>query len=192
MCCVIPWICFGFRWQISRHACCLSLDLLGVHLSLSSTRSMASKRTRSQDTDANAAGTTVEWVSSSIPIYEDTKLYLARNIKLKWKEVNETFAGTFEEGLKDVRCTWTFTSLACTGLHANTPRSHARTWYTGLSLTLILRWWPWAMLVGWSLQTYGHKITMRCIRYQSLWLSWRLHSSYPIIVLTLEKLWRTG
>ena len=34
-------------------------------------------------------------------IYEDTKLYLDKDIKLKWQEVNETFAGTFGEDLED-------------------------------------------------------------------------------------------
>ena len=62
---------------------------------------MVSKRTRSQDTDGVMVGTTVEQVSSSIPIYEDTKLYLDKDIKLKWQEVNEAFIGTFWEDLKD-------------------------------------------------------------------------------------------
>ena len=63
--------------------------------------SMASKREGSQDTDGVAAGTTVEHVSSRMPIYEDAKLYLDKDIKLKWQEVNETFAGTFGEHLED-------------------------------------------------------------------------------------------
>jgi hypothetical protein len=63
--------------------------------------SMASKRTGSQDTDGIAAGAAVEQVSSSLPIYEDTKLYLDKDIKLKWQEVNETFTGTFGEDLED-------------------------------------------------------------------------------------------
>ena len=63
--------------------------------------SMASRRKRSQDTDGNAAGAAAEQVSSSLSIYEDTKLYLDKDIKLKWKEVNETFADTFGEDLKD-------------------------------------------------------------------------------------------
>ena len=62
---------------------------------------MASKRTGSQDADGNAAGATVEKVSSILPIYEDTKLYLDRDIKMKWQEVNETFADTFGEHLED-------------------------------------------------------------------------------------------
>lgn len=67
--------------------------------------SMASKRKRSQDTNGNAVGATVERVSSSLSIYEDKKLYLNKDIKLKRQEVNETFAGTFGEDLEDIRCT---------------------------------------------------------------------------------------
>lgn len=63
--------------------------------------SMASKRTGSEDNDGNAARAIVEKVSSSLSIYEDTKLYLDKGIKLKWQEINETFVGTFMEHLKD-------------------------------------------------------------------------------------------
>ena len=44
-------------------------------------------------------GMQLEQVSSSLTIYEDTKLYLDKDIKLKWQEVNETFAGTFGENV---------------------------------------------------------------------------------------------
>ena len=63
--------------------------------------SMASKREGSQDTDGVAIGTTVEQVSSSMPICEDTKLYLDKDAKLKWQEINEAFTSTFGEGLED-------------------------------------------------------------------------------------------
>lgn len=62
---------------------------------------MASKRRGSQETDGVAAGTSIEQVSSSLPIYEDIKLYLDKDIKLKCQEVNETFTGTFGEDLED-------------------------------------------------------------------------------------------
>ena len=62
---------------------------------------MSSKRTGSEDTDGVAARTTVEQVSSSMPIFEDTKLYIDKDIKMKWQEVNETFAGTYGEYLED-------------------------------------------------------------------------------------------
>ena len=62
---------------------------------------MASKRIGSQDTDGVLAGGEVELVSSSLPIYEDIKLYLDKGIKLKWQLVNEAFTGTFREDLED-------------------------------------------------------------------------------------------
>jgi len=62
---------------------------------------MSSKRIGSHDTNGMVAGTVVEQVSSGLSIYEDTKLYLDKDIKLKWKEVNETFRGTFGEDLED-------------------------------------------------------------------------------------------
>lgn len=63
--------------------------------------SMASKRTWSKDTDGVIVGAIVEQVSSTLPIYEDTKLYLDKDIKQKWQEVNETCAGTFGEDVED-------------------------------------------------------------------------------------------
>lgn len=62
---------------------------------------MASKRVGSQDTGGNVVGAIVEQVPSSLPIYEDTKMFLDKDIKMKWKEVNEAFVGTFEEGLEN-------------------------------------------------------------------------------------------
>ena len=59
--------------------------------------SMASKRIRSQDTDGMATVAVSEQVSSGVSIYEDTKLSLDKDIKLKWQEVNQTFTGTFGE-----------------------------------------------------------------------------------------------
>ena len=62
---------------------------------------MDSKRIGSEETNGVAAGAEVEQVSSSLSIYEDTKQYLDKDIKLKWKEVNETFIGNFWEYLED-------------------------------------------------------------------------------------------
>ena len=45
---------------------------------------MASKRIGSQETDGIVNGAAAEQVSSSLSIYEDTKLYLDKDIKLKW------------------------------------------------------------------------------------------------------------
>jgi len=40
-------------------------------------------------------------VSSSLPIYENKKLYVDKDIKLKREEINATFASTFGEHLED-------------------------------------------------------------------------------------------
>ena len=79
----------------------LSLDLVGVFLPLSSSVSMAYKRAGAKDTDESVTGTTVERVSTFFLNYEDTKLIVDKDIKLKWKEVNDAFAGTFGEDLED-------------------------------------------------------------------------------------------
>ena len=62
---------------------------------------MASKRAGSKDTDESATGVAVERVSASLPIYEDTKLILDKDIEFKWKEVNDPFSRTFGEDLED-------------------------------------------------------------------------------------------
>lgn len=62
---------------------------------------MASKREGSKDTNKSAIGAAAERVSSSLLIYEDTKLILDKDIKLKWQEVNDAFTGTFGEDLED-------------------------------------------------------------------------------------------
>lgn len=36
----------------------------------------------------------------SLSIYEDTKLIVDKDIKLKWKKVNDAFSGTFVEYLE--------------------------------------------------------------------------------------------
>jgi len=77
-----------------------SLDLLGFHPPLSSSGSMASKKTGSKDTYESATRAAVERASLSLLIYEDTKLIVDKDIKLKWKEVNDTFTSTFREDIK--------------------------------------------------------------------------------------------
>lgn len=56
---------------------------VGVHPSLSNSRSMASKRAGSKDTDGSATGAAIEQVSTSLLVYEDTKLIVDKDIKLK-------------------------------------------------------------------------------------------------------------
>ncbi len=79
----------------------MSLDLTSICPPLSSLGSMASKREGSKDTDGSATGVAIERVSTSFLIYEDTKLIVDKYIKMKWQEVNDAFASTFEEDLKD-------------------------------------------------------------------------------------------
>ncbi len=61
---------------------------------------MASKRVGSKETDGSTTREVIEQVSTSLLIYEDTKLIVDKDIKLKWKEVNDAFLGTFGEDLK--------------------------------------------------------------------------------------------
>ena len=52
---------------------------------------MASKRAASKDTVGSETRDAVEQVSMGLPVYEDTKLVIDRNIKMKWKDINDTF-----------------------------------------------------------------------------------------------------
>lgn len=81
----------------------ISLGITGVHPSPSSSSSMASNREGSKDTIENAIGDAVEQGFMSFPIYEDTKFFIDKEIKMKWKDINNTFSGTFEENLEDRR-----------------------------------------------------------------------------------------
>ena len=79
----------------------MSPGITGVRISLSSTSTMASKREGSKET--SATGDAIEQVSMSLPFYEDTKLFIDRDIKMKGKDINDTLLGTFEEHLEDRR-----------------------------------------------------------------------------------------
>ena len=79
----------------------MSPNAVGVHPSLIISGSMASKRSESKDIVESATGDAVEQASMSFPIYEDTKLIVDKDIKLKWQEVNDAFVGTFGEDLED-------------------------------------------------------------------------------------------
>lgn len=62
---------------------------------------MVSKRAGLKDTNGSTTGVTIEQVSTCLSIYEDTKLIVDKDIKLKWKDVNDAFLGTFREDLED-------------------------------------------------------------------------------------------
>jgi len=79
----------------------LSLVLTSFHLPLRSSGSMASKRARSKNTNGSAIGVAIERVSASLPIYQDSKVIVDKNINLKWQEINDEFVGTFGDDLRD-------------------------------------------------------------------------------------------
>lgn len=81
----------------------MSPSIAGVHPSLSRLGSMASKRAGSKDTNESAIGHAVEQVSMCLSIYEETKLIVDKEIKLKWQDINDTFSGTFGEDLEERR-----------------------------------------------------------------------------------------
>jgi len=62
----------------------LSPSITGVRQSLSSIGTMVSKRAGLKDTVESVTGDVVEQVSMSLPIYEDTKLFIDKEIKMKW------------------------------------------------------------------------------------------------------------
>ena len=103
MCYVIPKFSLVFVERFVSMHVTLSPDLLVVHLPLTITRTMASKRAGPKETDGSVAGRVVAQVSARLLIYEDTKLILYKDIKLKWQEVNDAFAGTYREDLEDLQ-----------------------------------------------------------------------------------------
>lgn len=127
--CVISFLKFSlvFTNRFFAMHVALSLDLSGVHLPLSSIGSMASKKVGSKDIDRSATRVAVEEVSTCLAIYEDTKLFLDKYIKLKWQEFNEALQEIFGKNSKTVNHMWTSISPACTKLHENTQHSHSRT-----------------------------------------------------------------
>lgn len=87
---------------ISMHVA-LSPYIIGVLPPLSNSGSMASKRAGSKDTKGSAPGVTIERMFTSLLNYEDAKLIVDKDIKLKWQEVNYAFAVTFWEDLEDAK-----------------------------------------------------------------------------------------
>ncbi len=79
----------------------MSPGIAGVCPSLNGIGIMASKREGSKDTIESETGDAFEQVSMSLPIYEDTKLFIDNGIKTKWQDINDTFSGTFEEDRED-------------------------------------------------------------------------------------------
>lgn len=72
---------------------------------------MASKRARSKDTVESITRDVVEQGSMSLPMYTDTHMFIEKDIKIAWKDINTIFLGSSEENLKDQQ------------VHANTLKS---------------------------------------------------------------------
>jgi len=62
---------------------------------------MAFKRARSKDTTKSSTGDVVEKFSMSLPMYTYTHLFIEKDIKITWQDINTIFAGNFEENLED-------------------------------------------------------------------------------------------
>ena len=88
---------------------------------------MASKREGSKETIESTTGYVFEKVYMSFLIYEDTTLFIDKEINIKWKDVNDIFLGIFEDNLEDAESMSTYIGLACTRLHTSTPHFHAWT-----------------------------------------------------------------
>lgn len=76
------------------HRCSSYLNIIGT---------ISSKRKGSKDTIESATGDVVKQVSMSLPIYEDTKLFIDKELEIKWKDIKEIFSCMFEENLEDSR-----------------------------------------------------------------------------------------
>lgn len=66
----------------------LSLSIIGVEKFLSVIGNMASKRAGSKDTVERNIGDVVDEVSMSLPVYEDTHMFIDKYIKITWQDIN--------------------------------------------------------------------------------------------------------
>lgn len=73
----------------------MSSFIVGFFPCLCSIGTMTSKRAGSKDTVGDETRDVVEHVSMVLPIYEDTKIFIDRDIKMKWNDTNDTFLATF-------------------------------------------------------------------------------------------------
>lgn len=169
-----PSSCFWFQTNIFlAMSFSMALGITRVRFFLSSTSTMASKRAGSKDTVESENGDAIEKLSMSLPIYEHTKLFIDKEIKMKWKDINDTFSSTFEENLEDCRVYFNIQKsglywIACTYL-----AFHARTWSTGLSRIVIQRKWCWDVLLEHVFLPSGWRNFRRCITchvWRSRWI----------------------
>jgi len=86
----------GLSWVSSRPPGTISIKYL-----LSSTCNMASKRVGSKDIVESSTGDVVEQLSMSLPIYANKHMFIEKDIKITWQDINNIFAGSFEDNLED-------------------------------------------------------------------------------------------
>lgn len=79
----------------------MSLGIIGVHQSLSNIITMDSKKAGSKDTVESSTRDVVEQGSMSLPVYIDTHLFIKKDIKITWKDINTIFSCSFEENIED-------------------------------------------------------------------------------------------
>ena len=64
----------------------MSPGITSVHLPLSSIGTMAFRESRVEDTIHSTLGDAVDQGSMNLPIYEDIKLLMDKDIKMKWQQ----------------------------------------------------------------------------------------------------------
>ena len=79
----------------------MSPSITGVRSYLNSSGTMASKRAGSKDNIESAIGDAFKQVSMSLPIYEDIKMFIDKEIKITRQDINDIFSSTFNENLED-------------------------------------------------------------------------------------------
>jgi len=62
---------------------------------------MASKRAGSKDIVESSTKDVVEQGLMSFPMHTNTHLFIDKDIKITWQDVNTIFLGSFEENLED-------------------------------------------------------------------------------------------
>jgi len=100
----------------------MSLDIGDVFPSLNSSFSLASNRVGSKDTNGSVTRDAIKRVSMIFMIYEDTKLIIDKDIKLKFQEINDSFLVTFLEYIEYCKV---YVNIHKSGLYQIRCRCHA-------------------------------------------------------------------
>lgn len=72
-----------------------------VEYLFSSTGNMASKKVASKDTIESNTGDVVEYVSRKFSVYEETQLFIEKDMNITWQEIKNIFVDNFKEDLED-------------------------------------------------------------------------------------------